>query len=167
MLYIFSVTILDMQNSTPPVKAETCRSINQQTKSVMQNVGFQRYISDSTVSRPHYLPHSFVTASAYSCLASELNALRTVRNTVTLHRVLWSQFNIQTTAATCTPLNTCNTLTPSPSQLELIFAGDQLAIHRRPTGDPPHRTQFPVLTAAPQFGCTGTDSLLQRARFTV
>ena len=49
-----------------------------------------------------------------------------------------------------------NKLTPSPSQLELI-----------PTGDPPHGTQFPVLTAVPQFGCSGTGSLLQRARFTV
>jgi len=37
----------------------------------------------------------------------------------------------------------------------------------RLTGDPPHSIQFPVLTAVPQFGCTGTDTLLQRARFTV
>jgi len=37
----------------------------------------------------------------------------------------------------------------------------------RLTGDRPHSTQFPVLTAVPHFGCTGTDSLLQRARFTV
>jgi len=39
-------------------------------------------------------------------------------------------------------------------------------IDRRPTGDPPHSTQLPVLTAVAQFGCTGTDSLLQRERFT-
>ena len=38
---------------------------------------------------------------------------------------------------------------------------------RRPTVAPPHNTQFPVLPAVPQFGCTGTDSLLQRARFKV
>jgi hypothetical protein len=37
-----------------------------------------------------------------------------------MHCELLSQFSIQTPAATCTPLNTCNTLTHSPSRLGLI-----------------------------------------------
>jgi len=69
---------------------------------------------------------------------------------VTLHCVLLSQFNIQTTAAKSTPLNTCNTFT-------FTNGAD---IDRRPTADQPHSTQFPVLTAVTQFECTGTDILV-------
>ena len=39
-LCIFSVTTLHMQNSTPTVKAETCRSIHQQTKVLCKKLVF-------------------------------------------------------------------------------------------------------------------------------
>jgi len=34
-----------------------------------------------------------------------------------------------------------------------VTTGDDIG--RRPTGDPQHSTQFPILTAVPQYGCTG------------
>jgi len=44
-----------MQNSTPPVKTETCCSINQQTKVLCKKLVFSvTYLI--AVSRPHYLP---------------------------------------------------------------------------------------------------------------
>ena len=46
-----------------------------------------------------------------------------------------------------------------------VTTGDDIG--RRPTGDPQHSIQFPILTAVPQYGCTGTDTLLQSARFNV
>ena len=67
---------------------------------------------------------------------------------VTLHCVLLSQFNIQIR-------NTATT--PSPSQLGMILAGDQLAIHNT----------APSSLFWTQYHSTGTDRLLQSAQFTV
>ena len=101
-----------MQNSTPTVKAETCCSINQQTKVLCKKLVFSvTYLI--AVSRPHYLP-------VYVRVCKLLSGKRTERTAATLHCVLLSQFNIQNQ-------NTATT-TPSPSQLGMISAGDQLAI---------------------------------------
>jgi len=126
-VYIFSLTILLlMQNPTPTVKAETCRSINPQTQVLCKKLVFTfTYLIAAQC--PRHTTCRFMSASAKCCLATEPYALRTVQ-CCHMHCVLLSQFNIQTTAATSTPLNTRNTLTPSPSQLWLISTGDQLAI---------------------------------------
>ena len=144
-MYIFNVTTLHMQNSTPPVKAETCCSINQQTKSVVQKVGVQCYISDNSVQAtlPAGLCPRMQTAVWQ---ANQMHCQ--LCSAVTLHCVLLSQFNIQIQ-------NTATT--PSPSQLGMISAGDQLAIHNT----------APSSLFWPQYHSTGTDSLLQSARFTV
>ena len=127
-------------------------------KSVVQKVGVPCYISDSTVSRPHYLPHSFMSASANCCLASEPNALPTVRCChIALRTVTVQHSNYSSDMHTAEHLPHTNTFT--------VTTGAD--IDRRPTGDLQHSNQFPVLTTVPQFGCTGTDSLLHRAQFTV
>ena len=107
---------------------------------------------------PGHITCRFMSASANCCLASELYALRTVqcchialRIVVTVKR---SDSDYSSDMHTAGHLQHTFTVTTG--------AG----IERRPTGDPPHSTQFLVLTAEPQFGCTGTHSLLQTARFT-
>jgi hypothetical protein len=127
-VHIFSLTILLlMKNSTPTVKAETCRSINQQTKVLCKQLVFSfTYLIAAQC--PGHTACRFMSASAKCCLSTELCSA------VTLHCVLLWQFNIQTAAATSTPLNTCNTLTASPSHLWLISTADQLPIsHTAPS----------------------------------
>ena len=66
-----------MQNSTPPVKAETRRSIKQQT-----NVLCKKLVSSVTyliAQCPGHTNFRFKSASANCCLASEPNALPTVQ----------------------------------------------------------------------------------------
>jgi hypothetical protein len=75
-VYIFSVTILHMQNSTPTVKAETC-SINEQTKVLCRKLvfSFTYLIAQS----PGHTTCPFKSANAKCSLASEPYALRTVQ----------------------------------------------------------------------------------------
>ena len=46
-----------------------------------------------------------------------------------------------------------------------VTTGDDIS--QRPTCDPQHSTQFPILNAEPEYVCTETDSLLQRARYNI
>ena len=110
------------------------------------------------MSSPHYLPHSFMSASEKCCLASEPYALRTVQcwHTALCTVVAVQHSDYRSDMHTAEHLQHTNNFT--------VTTGAD--IDRRPTGDLPHSTQFPVLTAVPQFSCTGIDSLLQRARFT-
>jgi hypothetical protein len=101
----------------------------------MQKV-VQFYTSKSGVQAT--LPAGFLSASEKCCLASETYALRTV---VTVPNI---QTNHSNNMHTAKHLQHTNTFT----------------VTTRPDID--HSTQFPVLTAVPQFDCTGTDSLLQR-----
>jgi hypothetical protein len=99
-----------------------------------------------------------MSTSANCCLASEPYALRTVQQ---------CHFDLCTVVAVQHSDRSSDTPTAEHMKHTNTFTITNGAdIDRRPTGDPPHSTQFPVLTAVPQFGCTGTDSLLQRARFT-
>ena len=130
-----------MQNSTPSVKAETRCSIYQQTKVLCKKLVLSvTYLI--AVSRPHYLP-------VYVRVCKLLSGKRTERTHIALRTVVAVQHSDSEYSN--------NTFT--------ITTGDDIG--RRPTGKPQHSIQFPILTAVPQFGCTGTDSLLQSARFTV
>ena len=145
-MYIFTVTTLHMQNSAPSVKAETCCSIYQQT-SVVQKVGVQCYISDSSVQ---------ATLPAGLCPRMQT----AVRQANRMHCQLCSgHIALRTVVAV--------------QQSDSDYSNDTFTvtngayINRWPTGDLQHSTQFPIRTAVLQYSCTGTDSLLQRAWFTV
>ena len=114
-----------MQNSTPTVKAKTCRSINQQTKVLCQKMAF--YIADSAVSRQPTL--RFMSASAKCRLASEPHALPTVQCCHTALRNVVADYSSD--MHTAQHLQHTNTFT--------VATGAD--IERRPTGDPP---QYPV-----------------------
>jgi len=135
-----------MQNSTPTVKAKTCRSTNQQTKVLCQKMAF--YIADSAVSRQPTL--RFMSASAKCRLASEPHALPTVQCCHTALRNVVADYSSD--MHTAQHLQHTNTFT--------VATGAD--IERRPTGDPPHSTRFLFLTAV-QFGCTGTHLIAKGA----
>ena len=112
-------------------------------KSVVQKVGVQCYISDSSVQAT--LPASLCRRMQTAVWqANQMHCCHIALRTVVAVQQSDSEYSNDTFTVT---------------------TGDD--INRRPTGDPQHSTQFPILTAVPQYGCTGTDSLLQRAQFTV
>ena len=87
-----------------------------------------------------------MSAYANSRLASEPNALPTVQ---CCHIALRTVVAVQ------------HSDSEYSNDTFTVTTGDDIG--RRPTGDPQHSTQFPILTAVPQY----RDSLLQSARFTV
>ena len=122
----------------------------------MQNVGVLFYISDSSVQAilpaglyPPVQNAVWQPNRMYCELCSADTALRTA---VTVQHSDYSS-----------DMHTAEHLQHTDS-FTVTTGAD---IEWRPTVDPLYSTQFPVLTAVAQFGCTGTDSLLQRARFTV
>jgi hypothetical protein len=66
-----------MQNSKSTVKAETCRSINQQINMLYKKLVFS--FTYLIAQCPRHTTCQFMSASAKFCLASEPYALRTVQ----------------------------------------------------------------------------------------
>jgi len=94
------------------------------------------------------------------CLASETNALRTVQ---CCHIALRTVVVVQHLAYSSN-MHTAEHLKHTDTFTVTTGADTD----RRPTGDRHTApSSLPVLSAVPQFSCSGTDSLLQRARFTV
>jgi hypothetical protein len=156
-VYTFSVPILlHMQNATPTVKAETFRSINPQIKVLCTKLVFS--FTYLIAQCPGHTTCRFTSASAKYRLASEPYALRMVQCChIALSTVVVQHSEYSNDTHTTEHLQHTNTFT--------VTTGAD--IKRRPTADPPHSIQCPVLTAVTQFDCMGTDRLLQRVQFTV
>ena len=145
-MYIFIVTTLRMQNSTPPVKGKTCCSINQQIKVLCKQFVFSvTYMI--AVPRPHYLP-----IYVRECRPPSGKRIECTANCALLSHC---------TAYCCRS----STHSEYSNNTFTVTTGDDIS--QRPTCDPQHSTQFPILNAEPEYVCTETDSLLQRARYNI
>ena len=158
--YIFSLTILFMQNSTPKVWP----------KPVAASINKQKCCAECSCSVLHIWQHSVqATLPAGLCPPVQNAAWQA-------NRIYCEPYILRTVQCCHTAQRTAVAVQHSDYSSDMHIA-EHLQhtntvrtgadIDRRSTVDPPHSTQFPVLTAVAQFDCTGTDSLLQRARFTV